>query len=614
MEVCVLALGHRSSETEAHILETNMITMMAFRALFVITNCIAFVSGGIPPKINSLLTRTAREANKQDAIDCQMGPWSKWTDCDPCTKMQFRSRTVEVFGQFQGLVCNQPLGERRACKTELPCPEVTRPPCTSTEFQCESGTCIKKRLACNGDNDCGDFSDEDCEGEPRSPCGTRQMELSEMARTAGYGISVLGSGARVNALDNELFNGLCSRVRDPYTLEYHRIPWNVATLQYDTHAEESYSKEIFETTSTLLKEVIEDNKFSISLGFSFKFGGSEESTESSKGGNVAAGVSYERKEIIKKITEQTATKNKSFMRVKGKAQMGSFRMRSRDLKVTETFLSDVSDLPLEYAKGEYFKFLENYGTHYASSGKEGGEYELVYVLNNEYMKTKKLSSRDVQSCFNLDVSASFQGGTAEIKPNVCNDVTMKDEGTKDQKALIDKVITSVRGGTIDTAAALRAKIEKTGVMDADIYAAWAKSLTVAPVLIQRQLEAIQSLIPLTVPHAESKKANLQRAYEDYIAEYSVCKCQPCQNGGTVTLIDGECLCLCLPQFEGLACQNIKSEELKHYEKEVVQEGNWGCWSTWTNCEGGQRARTRTCNTKGLTAGTCKGQTLDTDYC
>ncbi|XP_061117883.1 complement component C9 [Conger conger] len=593
--------------------------LIVYCVIFGILSNIAFIVGEDLPVIHGQLTRTAREANKQGAVDCQMGPWSNWTTCDPCSKKQFRSRTVEVFGQFQGLVCNQPLGERRACKTEQACTEDTSPPpCLSTEFQCDSGVCIKKRLVCNGDNDCGDFSDEECDNDPRRPCGNKEMELSELARTAGYGMSILGSGARANAFNNELFNGVCSRLKDPNTLEYHRTPWNVAVLRYDSSAEESYSREVFDTTSTLLKEIIEENSLSISLGLSYKFEPTEEMKTpfSPKAGVTLA---YGRKEIIKKINEEKTTKNKSFMRVKGKVQMGTFRMKSRDLRMTETFLLDVSALPLEYAKGEYFRFLEEYGTHYATSGKAGGEYELVYVLNKEYMETKSVTSRDVQRCFSIDVSIDVQGvpgveGNVGVKPGFCNDLMNKEGGVHDQNALIDKVMTSVRGGTIDTATALKTKIEKTGVMDVDAYVAWAKSLTVAPVLIDSQSEAIQSLIPLNMQHAEVKKDNLKRAYEDYISEYNVCKCKPCQNGGTVSLIDGECLCLCLPEFEGLACQNVKSDNLKYHEEKVVQQGNWGCWSSWTGCSGVQRTRTRSCNTEGLTGGTCKGEVLDTDYC
>ncbi|KAJ8339214.1 hypothetical protein SKAU_G00360000 [Synaphobranchus kaupii] len=575
------------------------VTVLCFT--FSILNYIVFVIGDDLAVIDVQLKRTARETNKPGAIDCQMGPWSNWSACDPCLKTQFRSRTVEVFGQFQGLVCNQPLGERRACKTELACSEDNGPHCSSTEFQCESGICIKKRLLCNGDDDCGDFSDEDCDDEPRRPCGKHELELSELSRTAGYGINILGSGARANALNNEFFNGACS------------------LLKYETQAEESYSREVFDTTSTLLKEIMEENKFSLSLGFSFKFEPTEKVLIPLNGTTAKATLSYQLKETIKKITELKSTKNKSYMRVKGKVQLATFRMRSRDLRVTETFLKDVSYLPLEYEKGEYFRFLEDYGTHYAVSGKEGGEYELVYVLNKEYMKIKQVTSRDVQSCFSLDVSLDFQGvplanGKVGVKPTFCNDLMNKNDGVEEENSLIDNVVTFVRGGTSQTATAMRTKIEKTGMMDVDTYVAWAKSLSVSPVLIHNQPESIQSLIPLDVPHADAKKDNLRRAFEDYIAEYSVCKCQPCKNGGTVTLIDGQCLCLCLPQFEGLACQNIKSEELKHYENSVVQEGNWGCWSTWTSCSGGQRARSRTCNTKGLTGGTCKGEISDTDYC
>lgn len=39
---------------------------------------------------------------------------------------------------------------------------------------------------CNGDDDCEDGSDEDCE-IARRPCGDADLLNNEQARTAGYG-------------------------------------------------------------------------------------------------------------------------------------------------------------------------------------------------------------------------------------------------------------------------------------------------------------------------------------------------------------------------------------------------------------------------------------------
>ncbi|KAL4617463.1 complement component C9 [Arapaima gigas] len=562
-----------------------MRTVAALCAAFFIYHQILLVAGNDhnDGKDSRQLKRTAREAPA--AVDCKMTQWSTWSPCDPCTKRMYRSRSVEAFGQFKGLMCNQPLGDRRACRPNRACEEQIRPQCASTEFQCESGICIKKRLVCNGDNDCGDFFDEDdCEEVKRTPCGKRDPQLSELGRTAGYGVNILGADPRSNAFNNEFFNGLCSQVRDTNTLEYHRIPWNVASLNYVTLAEESFSKEFYQDSSALLKEVLQETKHSISWDFSFKFVATEELTNISLKSNVQLKFENKRSENIKALSEYSTEKvSRFFMRVKGKVQLSTFRMRSRELMLTETFLDDVANLPVEYLKGEYFRFLEEYGTHYAISGQSGGEYELVYIMNKETMSSKQITEQKIYNCLNLGASINFgvsngNQGDLNIKNENCEDIKTKGNVTEHKNVLIDKVVTFVSGGTVATAAALQKKIEKSGKLDVDAYVQWAKSLAHAPVLLHSQLESIYSLIPLNIPDASAKKENLERATQDYIAEYSVCKCQPCQNGGTVTLVDGQCLCLCAPQFEGLACQVVKSDLLRGVN--IVQEGNWNCWTPW----------------------------------
>lgn len=78
------------------------------------------------------------------------------------------------------------------------------------------------------------------------------------------------------------------------------------------------------------------------------------------------------------------------MRVKGRVQLSTYRMRSHEFNVAEDFLMHVRSLPLAYDKGIYFAFLEDYGTHYTRSGKSGGEYELIYALNQNTIRERSV--------------------------------------------------------------------------------------------------------------------------------------------------------------------------------------------------------------------------------
>ncbi|XP_072548915.1 complement component C9 [Salminus brasiliensis] len=600
--------------------------MRALAVLFVF----CFLQQAIGMSVKDFMQGSRRKVREVDApapIDCKMSAWSVWGNCDPCTKTMHRSRGIDIFGQFGGQRCIESIGDKRSCVPTTKCEEDPPPVCTSSEFQCESGLCIQKRLVCNGDNDCGDFSDEEECDKIRSPCGNIAVTESDIGRAAGYGINILGSGPRMNPFNNKIYKGTCERIKDPATLQYNRLPWNVAVLHFETLVEESSSKEIYEDTYSLIKELTKDTTSKTSLGLSFKFTPTEtqQNDTLSIGGSGGLNTDTEKGNMVKTITEETNVKGKTFIRVKGKVQLGTYRLRSRSLEVSETFLDGVDALPIIYEKGQYFGFMEDFGTHYTKNGRSGGEYDLVYVLNSDVMTKKKVTETTLRDClkiaFNTDLQimnqtlGQFEPGMKSTPNDDCQTLTEKQtEGGGENKAVIDKVISSVKGGSPQFAAAMKSQLSKDGLLDWQRYVEWARSIGELPALLYSEPEPIYNAIPLNIPDAQPRRENLQRALDEYMAEYSVCKCQPCQNGGTVAQVDGQCVCLCPMQFEGVACQIIRHELMKDKSQPVQQKGNWACWSAWSSCNAGRRTRTRNCNTADIAGATCKGEAINEDYC
>ncbi|PIO27652.1 hypothetical protein AB205_0114710, partial [Aquarana catesbeiana] len=232
---------------------------------------------------------------------------------------------------------------------------------------------------------------------------------------------------------------------------------------------------------------------------------------------------------------------KKFLRISGNVQLATFQMRTRGFVVSPTFIDDLNNLPSIYDKAEHFAFLEMYGTHYAVSGNIGGKYDLVYVLDDTVMKIKAVTDTEVEDClgFNLGLTVDGPGieANAKLKAPKCKNIIGHKEETPNKLGIIHKVVSFVEGGATAVTAKLNAKLEHDEKIDINDFVEWAASIGDNPVILKAKMSPIYSLIPLDMKESYNKSQHLQKAIHDYIEEYSICKCQPCRNGGTLLVVD-----------------------------------------------------------------------------
>ncbi|XP_044157271.1 complement component C8 beta chain [Bufo gargarizans] len=544
-----------------------------------------------PPK-----RRVARSVeNGPEPVDCVLSGWSSWSPCNPCEKKRYRYSQLTQVPQFQGDPCYLVDRQEESCSTRTICRNTKR--CEG--FQCaESGKCISRRLLCNGDDDCGDLSDEKNCKVVRSTC-TDEMEQYWAIENLAAGLNLFTNNREGLVLDHRYYAGACSphyilgtRFRKPYNVESF-LPEGKGKYEFSLSEYESYSDFSRNFSSAHAKQSSFSIGFKIPSVFEFGFSYSD----------------MKFKTYRERTTRYSHTKS-LFIHARSDLEVARYKLKARNLMLHSEFFQRVKQLPMEYVYGEYRDLYRDYGTHFITEATLGGVYEYTLILKEEAVKNEGYSLSDVKSCVNAGFSL---GGNicgvwvgVGMTDSECNKILKEIGDNRSTRKIVEDFVALVRGGASEHVTALAYKNLPTP----ELMQEWGDAVQYNPEIIKIKVSPLYELVTATdFIGATTLQENMKRALEEYQRETSSCRCTPCQNNGVAVFTENRCECVCPLGFKGSACEITKRPAPKI-------DGSWSCWSSWTSCSGRVQTRQRQCNNPSPQNGgqSCEGAATDTRSC
>lgn len=549
-------------------------------------------------KTGHVSVRQAPSSNVVYPVDCAVSEWSQWSRCDVCQKKRYRYTKLTQPSQFGGEPCHFHDREEEACTVPARYTCNNIPVCEG--FLCtHTGRCIPRTLQCNGEDDCGDNSDEAGCRRDIHPCREFAEEYWGIENLA-KGINILNSKLEGVVLDNRYYAGSCL----PQYIQKNsfRKPYNLQQYTLQTRGSYDFTLEHFDSYSMFMEHTIKEHSSKTSVSFGFAVPGVAE-----------FGFNYSDSKYSKSIRKfrRASAKTNSFIKAKAELELAQYILKDDGLMLHPEFLQRLRALPQSYVYGEYRLIYRDYGTHYVTEAALGGNYEHTIIIDKEKLEKTDYKLDDYKNCVQVGirvganikgvyVTGGLEGGGCDGLLNEMGDDTVNGR-------MVEDFVAVVKGGSSESITALVTR----KLPDPNLMRLWGQGVRFNPDFIRRTTRPLYEVVTARdFTQSDVLKRNLRRALSEYLAEASPCRCAPCHNNGIAVLKGTRCECICPVGYSGRGC------EITQRPTTLGIDGSWSCWGAWSSCSGGSMSRSRQCNNPAPSNGgmDCRGLSQESTQC